>query len=576
VAEPSSVLAGHLSALYGADVAPTVAIGLERILARWRGKISPSLTSGLSERDVVLITYGDQVRDPGTAPIDTLRQFLERTAADVVNTVHVLPFFPSSSDDGFSVLDYRAVDPELGTWEDIERLGHRFRLMFDAVINHASVQGAWFQAFLRGDPPYRTYFLTVEGHPDLSQVVRPRAHPLLTSFRTDDGERAVWTTFSADQADLDYRNPEVLLAVIDILLFYIARGASLLRLDAIAYLWKEVGTSCIHLPQTHRVIRLLRAVLAEVAPHVLLVTETNVAHEDNVAYFGSGTDQAHLVYNFALPPLVLHALRQGSGQALSSWAAGLTVPGEQVAFFNFLASHDGIGLNPVGGLLAEEELAALTEGTLARGGGVSVKRNPDGTTSPYELNINYFDALSDPQAGDSISIQVKRFLTAHAIMLALPGIPGIYFHSLYGSRGWPEGVASTGSLRAINRQKLERARLESELSNTASLRAQVLQGITRLVQARAGSKAFHPAAPHTVLDCGEAVFAVARGGANDAERVVCLHNLTRESQHVRLPPEGLPGGRATEVWASVGQAHEPRGESITLGAYETVWLRLCG
>ena len=262
----------------------------------------------------MLITYADQLSEPHVFPLRTLTDFCERYLSGLVSCIHILPFYPYSSDDGFSVSDYREVNPEFGHWGHIAHLGRTFRLMFDAVINHASVQHEWFQGFLKDDPAYRDYFIVVDGDPDLSQVVRPRALPLLTEFDMPSGSKKVWTTFSADQVDLNFQNPNVLLEIIDTLLFYVAQGAQLIRLDAIAYLWKEIGTSCIHLPQTHRIIRLFRAVLDIVAPHVLLITETNVPHKDNISYFGNGTDEAQMVYNFALPPLVLHTMQTGNSR----------------------------------------------------------------------------------------------------------------------------------------------------------------------------------------------------------------------------------------------------------------------
>ena len=269
---------------------------------------SGSPVERLSERDAILITYGDQVQSPPRLPLTVLADFCNRYLAGLVSGVHLLPFYPWTSDDGFSVRNYRVVDPALGDWRAVARFRRRFRLMFDAVINHVSARHAWFRGFRRGDSRYRNHFIVVEGNPDLSQVVRPRALPLLTRFETPTGEKAVWTTFSEDQIDLNFANPEVLLEIIDTLLLYVQHGAEFIRLDAIAYLWKEIGTPCIHLPQTHRIVQLLRAVLDEVAPHVMLITETNVPHADNVSYFGDGYDEAQMVYNFALPPLVLHTL----------------------------------------------------------------------------------------------------------------------------------------------------------------------------------------------------------------------------------------------------------------------------
>jgi sucrose phosphorylase len=489
---------------------------------------------GLTQRDAILITYADQVREPGERPLRTLVEFCSSHAAGLVSAVHLLPFYPSSSDDGFAVMDYRAVDPSLGDWGDVAALGRHFRLMFDAVINHASSQGEWFQAFLRRDPRRSSFFITAAGSADLSSVVRPRTSPLLTKFETGAGPMQVWTTFSADQPDLNYSDPAVLLEVVDILLEYVERGAEFLRLDAVGYLWKQIGTRCIHLPQTHRLVQLFRTVLDMVAPHVLLVTETNVPHAENVSYFGNGNNEAHLVYNFALPPLVLHALLRETGRWLSAWAEGLAVPGRGTAFLNFLASHDGIGLSPLWGLLPEEEIDLLLREVKQRGGLVSFKGGPGGRALAYELNTNFLDALILPGGQEAEATAISRFVTAHAILLALPGVPAIYFHSLFGSRGWPEGAAASGHSRTINREKLSRSQLEADLMDPRSRRAMIHRALGSLLRARAASPAFAPWAGHRVLDCGEGVFGVIRNAEEGPALAVCLHNLTHRPQRVEL------------------------------------------
>jgi glucosylglycerate phosphorylase len=537
-----------LDQIYPAVVASRTAVRLQDMVEHYRSQIQSPVDIRLSERDAILITYADQVRQPGRQPLQVLQDFCEHHLNGLVSGIHILPFYPWSSDDGFSVTDYRSVDPSLGDWGDVERMGQSFRLMQDAVINHASVQGNWFQAFLRNELPYCNYFLAVDGEPDLSRVVRPRASPLLTRFETAVGTRQVWTTFSPDQADLDYHNPEVLLEIFDILFTYILHGAQFIRLDAIAYLWKEIGTSCIHLPQTHAIVQLLRAVLDEVAPHVYLITETNVPHADNISYFGDGYNEAQLVYNFALPPLILHTFRTSDASMLSQWAASLSLPSDRTAFYNFLASHDGIGLNPVRGILHPADIEALVQQTLDNGGLVSYKHNPDGTQSPYELNINYFNGLSDPNHPEPIEMQVDRFMAAHAIMLSLQGVPAIYFHSLFGSRSWLEGVKATGRNRSINRQKLDLLALEEELADPASLRSRVFDRFRQLLAQRASHPAFHPNGAQKILDTGRGVFSLERTSLDGHQRLLCMQNVTPYRQEVSLP-----------------------GISITLQPYQTLW-----
>ncbi len=522
-----------LAELYGAQAGQQLLSEVRALVGRRRAQFPAPRRAGLSQRDVLLITYADQVQRPGQPPLQTLADFAAEHLRGVVSGLHILPFYSATSDDGFSVSDYYTVDPALGGWEQIDRLHADFRLMFDAVFNHASAQGVWFQGYLRGEPEYRDFFIAVEGDPDLSQVARPRALPLLTTFTAADGERRIWTTFSTDQVDLNFANPCVLLRMLDVLLFYVEHGADLIRLDAIGYLWKQIGTRCIHLPQTHAVVQLMRAVLDAAAPQVLLVTETNVPHRDNISYFGDGQNEAQMVYNFSLPPLVLHTLHSGDAGALSAWAAGLKPPSQQTTFFNFLASHDGIGLNPLRGILSEEQIRELGRATLARGGRASFQNNPDGTQTPYELNINYFDALSDPAGGEDEGLQVRRFLAAHAILLALQGVPGIYFHSLFGSRSWPEGVALTGRNRSINRQKLLLDELNAELQDPSGRRRMVFDWLSAMLRARAAEPAFEPSVGQEILEAGAGIFALRRGD------VTCLVNVT--SRALAFPP-GLRRG----------------------------------
>ncbi|MEW5719281.1 MAG: sugar phosphorylase [Chloroflexota bacterium] len=535
--KPQKNSLSHLIELYGNDLGRATLTRLATVLDKYRGRIPPPRAPGLTARDAILITYGDQVRAPHQVPLRTLADFCATHLRDVVSGVHILPFYPYSSDDGFSVLDYRVVNPALGSWEDIARLRQNFRLMFDLVANHVSAQSEWFQEFLRGDSGYADYFIRVPEGADLSQVVRPRALPVLTQFATPSGIQNVWTTFSADQIDLNYRNPDVLIEIIDVLLSYVARGAEFIRLDAIAFLWKEFGTPCLHLPQTHRIIQLLRAVLDEIAPHVMLITETNVPHQDNLAYFGDGANEAQMVYNFALPPLTLHAFHTSDASTLSRWASALTLPSTRVTFFNFLASHDGIGLTPARGILSDAELGALVARARTHGGFVSNRNNPDGTTSPYELNINLFDALNDPHAPKSLETQVDRFIAAQAIMLAFVGVPGIYFHSLFGSRGWREGVARTGNNRTINREKLERAALERELADAGSRRHKIFVRYANLLRARTAHPAFNPYGAMKVLDAGPTIFALLRGESPGA--VLCLQNVSAFGQTVERDIVGL-------------------------------------
>ncbi|NLS97002.1 MAG: DUF3459 domain-containing protein [Planctomycetaceae bacterium] len=554
----------HLNRLYPGDVEGTLAELVARIDKA--ASAIPARRAVWDQTDCVLITYGDQVSQDGEAPLETLRNFLLRHDLEsLLSIVHVLPFFPYSSDDGFSVIDYRRVDPVLGDWSDVAALGKSFDLMFDLVVNHCSRHSEWFQKYLAGEEPYAGYFIEADPCDDVSLVTRPRSHPLLTPFETSRETRHVWTTFSDDQVDLNFAAPSVLIEMIDVLLFYLQRGARIIRLDAIAYLWKELGTSCIHLPQTHEVVKLMRTVVDAVAPGTILLTETNVPHKENVSYYGNG-DEAQMVYQFSLAPLLAEALQTGDASVLNHWLAGLepTPPGTTV--LNFTASHDGIGIRPLEGIMPSDRAERFVEAVQRRGGRVSMKRNTDGSESPYELNITYFDVVADPDRPDPLS-HVRRFLAGQAVMLSLKGIPGIYFHSLVGTPNDLAGVRQTGRARTINRRKFRLEELEATLDRAGSPQAQVFEGYCRLLDVRRRQPAFHPEALQRVIRTeAPAVVAVVRESTTPFQRLLVLANLGHQAVPVEV--EGLIGAQPKRDLLNL----DPVGPAVALAPYQVRWL----
>ncbi len=516
----SPTIGRHLEALYpGADHA---AIGerLHELFASLRRRP----LGAWSAADTVLITYGATVVAPGEAPLRTLRRFLDDYVGDGFSAVHILPFFPYSSDDGFSVIDYRIVDPALGDWTDIGAIADDYQLMVDLILNHASAQSAWFQQFRAGRAPGTDYFVTADPDADTSTVTRPRTHPLLQPVATPSGERHVWCTFGHDQVDLDFANPDVLLEFASILVDYLDRGATLIRLDAVAYLWKQLGTTSIHLEQTHTVVKLFAQLLAGRAR---LITETNVPHAENISYFGAG-DEADAVYNFTLPPLVLDAFWHERSGPLQAWLTALDSPPPGRVFLNFLASHDGFGVRPAEGLLTTEEITALADRARALGGFVSEYDSPNGPR-PYELNLSLADALGS----------VDRLVAAHALMAALPGVPAVYIHSLLATPADAAAVERTGNRRAINRVTLDDGELRAELADEASRPAQALRRITDLLAVRARQPAFDPAADLEPLDVGPTVVAFRR--SHPDQRITVLANVGAERVD-GFAPEIVDGG----------------------------------
>lgn len=517
------------------------------------------------EQDVVLITYADQFREADKPTLSTFSRFYQQHLQSTFPLVHLLPFFPWSSDDGFSVIDYHQVDPLCGDWQDIARLHQETRLMFDFVCNHMSAHSAWFSHFLAQDPGWDDFFISMPPATDLSAVTRPRTSPLLTPFKMADGDtRFIWTTFSADQIDLNFANPEVLLRMVNVLLDYLKRGADYVRLDAVGYMWKTPGTRCIHLEKTHQLVKLFRAIADQVAPGTVIITETNVPHQDNISYLGNGHDEAQMVYQFSLPPLVLHAIHTGSARALRQWASALDLSSNDTTFFNFLASHDGIGLNPARGILSEVEIVALVRDLALEGALVSYKNNPDGTTSPYEINVTYLDALN--REDDDDATRLKRFLLAHAILLVFPGVPAIYIQSILGGRNHYDGVRAAGHNRAINRQKYDLQQIEADLAGGNWLRQQVYNRLGQLIQLRRRQTAFHPDNPMTLYESENAVLVLRRHQPESGDGLLCVFNLSGRSVETQLP--------VAHTLQDVVSGEKIDGtQPVKLDAWQFMWLR---
>ncbi|MDR2314682.1 MAG: sugar phosphorylase [Spirochaetaceae bacterium] len=560
--------------------------------------------------DAFLISYGNMLSPPdrsgeGGAPKDNthppglaiLKNFLEKWNHGAFSFLHILPFHPYSSDDGFSVIDYRQVDARMGSWEDLGALKNlripqgRLKLAFDFVINHGSVHSDWFRWFLEGKERYRAWYLSRPRDYDYSSVVRPRTHPLLTAFErknpggtpaaaeaagtTGAAEKVyVWTTFSADQGDYNFSDPEVLFEFITILLEYAERGAGIIRLDAIAYLWKEDGDSCLHHPKTHAVVKLFREIIDYLNLPLLILTETNVPHRENVSYFGAALGrpaldslpEAHMVYNFALPPLTLYAALMEDSSPLRDWAKTLPGPAPGRYFLNFLASHDGVGLSPARGLIPEDALAAMIEKAKDRGALVSYKSTPAGDL-PYELNCSYASVSAPPSLG---KLRARAFLAAHGVLFSLSGLPAVYFHSWIGSEAWTAGPALLGYNRAVNREKPPVNRVEEGLEDPASFRGRVYRGINRMLAFRQEEGAFNPDVPQYVLDPGKdgnSLFVLLRGPSKDGRRALCIMNLGGREAVWNFADGAAAAAAAVKEWTPPKEWTR-----LSLEPWETLWL----
>ena len=459
-----------------------------------------------SEKDAILICYADHVQEKGIPTFKTMNKFLREYARGIINKIHFLPFYPWSSDDGFSVKDYYKVNKPYGEWEDLKPIAKNFGLMFDCVANHMSVKSEWFQKFLAGDKKYQDYFIAFskeeyeKNKENFAKVFRPRKQPLLTLFKTQTREKYVWTTFSEDQADLNFSNPEVFLEMVKILLFYVENGAKAIRLDAIAYAWKKIGSNCFDLPEAHTFVQIIRAVFNKAAPHVWVITETVLPHKENTSYFGNGRDEAHLVYHFQLETLLLHTMLSGDSSLASSWLKKIKPKSKTASYLNLSVSHDGIHTIPARGILSKKQMQAIALDCEKKGGKILERDAGNGETEIYEMNITYPSALGE----------INKYLASQSIQLALSGVPLIYLNNLIGADNWSEGVEKLGYGRAINREKFDYKKLSKELDNVNSRKHKIFHGYKKLLEARIKEPLFSPLAKQKILDLGSSVMAILR------------------------------------------------------------------
>jgi len=522
-----------------------------------------------SEKDAWVITYGDSIKEKGKSPLQTLKYFTDKYFKDSISGLHILPFFPYSSDEGFSVINYSQVNDSLGNWQDIEAIGKDYDLMSDLVINHCSQQSTWFENFRQRKDPGQDYFFEANPEANTSEVVRPRTSPLLRETRTLDGERHVWCTFSHDQVDLNFKNPKVFLEMALIIRRYLEQGVKIFRLDAVAFLWKELGTSCVHLPQTHEFIRLFRTLIEAHSPQAIIITETNVPLHENLSYLGNA-NEAHAVYNFSLPPLLIHALITGSSEHLKRWQMSMPPAQNGTFYFNFIASHDGVGLRPIKGLLEEREIDSLINTMQTFGARVSWRSVANGKNEPYEINVSLFDALQGTTKGPD-RWQLDRFICAHAIMFALEGIPGIYIHSMLGTQNDHQRLELTNHNRNINRHKWSLEELENKLKTPNSQHKVVLDSITKLLKLRTKQAAFHPNAVQYTLHLGEHIFGFWRQSTDRQQSIFCIHNLSDKDVYIPISSINLI---STQLWSDLvtGKALQENLDSLHLKPYQFAWL----
>ena len=521
-----------------------------------------------SEKDFLLITYADSIKKNNQKNFITLNSFLKKYCKEF-SYIHILPFFPFSSDDGFAVEDYKKIKIEHGSWKDLKKITKTFDIMVDLVINHCSSNNKLFKNFLEDKNPGKDFFINSEKKfPKSNKIVRPRSSDLSKKVLVNGKNTYVWCTFGHDQVDFDFRNPNVLLYFFEIIKFYLDQDIKALRLDAVAFLWKELGTRCINLPQTHNIIRLIRLIIDRFYNKTLIITETNIPSHENLTYFGNN-NEAHCIYNFSLAPLLIHAVVSGNSFYLKKWSRGMPPAQENNSYLNFLSTHDGIGMRPVEGILPENEIQKYFNFFKKQGGLFSYRTNA-GKKSVYEVNITLLEAFKECYNGKDKFV-LERFILAHTILFSMEGIPAIYIQNYLGSKNDNAKVKKTNSFRSINRRNWNFDSLVKIFKNKSNINSKILHSLNRLMVLRKKQIAFHPNATQFTLQLGDIFFGIWRQSIDRSQSIFCISNLTNVKQKISLLDINLI---STNNWFDILSNKKIKniGDELLFKPYQTFWI----
>ena len=519
----------------------------------------------ISEKTSLVISYGDNIYSSQSSSMKIFQKFFQKNLEKLFDTIHFLPFYPSSSDSGFAVKDHYQIDRKIGNWSDLKKISKSKKIMADVVINHASARGLWFKNFLKRKKPGKDYFLTVNSKFNTSKVVRPRDHKLLKKIKIFEKNDYLWRTFSPDQIDLNFKNPSVLLRFIKIIIYLINNGVTIFRLDAIAYLWKQNGTKCINLSQTHEIIKLLRVVTSLLNVQTLIITETNLPEKENLSYFGKN-NEANWVYNFSLPPLLIHAFLFENSSYLNQWSRKLPSTKHGNCYLNFIASHDGIGIRPTEGILNEKTLGSFLKRLKKNGSKFSYRKVQNKSKKVYEANITVFDALRKSDFDPKGLFFLERYVSAHAIMISFEGIPAVYFNSLFGKSNDEAKYIITGNNRDVNRYKWNFNNITTKLRDKKSKQSIFYRNIGALLEIKRKQKAFHPNASRININLGPKIFCFKRISKDKKQSIICMTNLSSKIQ----TPNFKKIGSYRDLLNSNLKFRE--GTSLILKPFQTVWL----
>ncbi len=523
----------------------------------------------INEKDILLISYADTIRLKNKKSFLVLKDFLDTYIKKKINIIHILPFYPSTSDGGFAVTDFFKVDNSHGNWSDLRKLSSNYRVMSDIILNHASSKSTWFKRFLENHGVGKDFFLTVDKEFNTRHIVRARSHKLLQKFETKNGNKLVWCTFSRDQVDFNFKNPKVLIAFIKLIIFLSNKGIKLFRFDAVAFIWKRQETNCVNLDQTHAIVRLFRTLLGLIDGESKIITETNLPFRENFSYFGN-SDEAHIIYNFSLAPLIINTLIKGNSAAFRRWSMSMPPAKDNNSYLNFIATHDGIGLRPLEGIIKNKDINILLNTLKRYGSKFTYRRDKNNKRVIYEANISLFDALSGTIKGKD-NYSYHRFYCAHAIMLSFEGIPAFYIHSLFGTRNNISLLKKTGIKRSINRTSYDYKDITEALKNNGSHISKVFNNILNLIEIRKKQIAFHPNATQYTLNLGNNFFGIWRQSVNRKQSIFAIYNITNNMQRLHINKINILNFESWSDLISENKINKKK-NYLNFSPYQCMWI----
>lgn len=558
----------------------------------------------LSQKWVGMALYCDRFADD----LKGLRANLPYLQELGINMLHIMPMLdcpPEHSDGGYAVRDFYRIDPRFGTTEDVEALAATLKkrdmlLVLDVVVNHTSNEHEWAQRARQGDKKYQDYFFVFDDRetPDIFEETMPEIFPLIAPGNfTWDAEMGKWvmTVFHSYQWDLNYRNPAVLIEMIDIILYWANQGADILRLDAVAFLWKKIGSVCQNEREAHLLLQLMKDCCQVTAPGVLFIAEAIVAPSEISKYFGEdaiNAKECEIAYNATLMALLWDAVATKNAALLNQGIKRHPIKLERATWLNYVRCHDDIGLGfddhdvRLAGYDPAMHRRFLVDyftgrfpGSPARG--LPFGENPktgDARISGSLASLVGLEAALESQDAAAIDDAIKTIVLLHSVILSFGGIPLLYYGDAIGAINSLEYLADASKAadnRWINRSNFDWNKAKKR-HQTGTVEQRIFSALKKMIVLRKETTAFADMDNRQLLDVDTPNLLVFSrvDPSNSRNRVLVVANFNVEAQ--TLPSDALISNGFLQPEAMkdlcTGERIEVSNDMIVLPPLSCLWL----